>query len=54
MTCPYHPDLAASQEAIRLAPDELLRVIDPLSRADLDRARRGGWSIRKVFEHLIR
>ena len=54
MTCPYHSDLAAWQEAIRLARDELLRVIDPLSRADLERARRGGWTIRKVLEHLIR
>lgn len=53
MTCPYHSDLAASQEAIRLARDELLRVIDPLGRADLERARKGGWTVRKVLEHVI-
>jgi uncharacterized damage-inducible protein DinB len=53
MTCPYHADLAASQEAIRLERDELLGVIDSLSRADFERARKGGWPVRKVLEHLI-
>jgi uncharacterized damage-inducible protein DinB len=53
MTCPYHSDLAASHEAIRLARDELPRAIDSLSRADLERARKGGWSVRKVLEHVI-
>ena len=53
MTCPYHSDLAASQEAIRLARDELLGLIDPLNRSDLDRARKGGWTVRKVLEHVI-
>src|SRR5439155_7337168 len=52
-TCPYHSDLAASQEAIRLARDELLRVIDSLGRADFARARKGGWPVRKVLEHVI-
>jgi uncharacterized damage-inducible protein DinB len=54
VTCAYHSDLAASQEAIRLAREELLGVIDSLSRADLERARKGGWTVRKVLEHLIR
>jgi uncharacterized damage-inducible protein DinB len=53
MTCPYHSDLASSQEAIRLARDELLTVIDSLSRTDLDRARKGGWPVRRVLEHVI-
>jgi hypothetical protein len=53
MTCPYHADLAASQEAIRLARDELLGVIDSLGRADFESARKGGWPVRKVLEHLI-
>jgi hypothetical protein len=34
MTCPYHSDLASSQESIGLAREELLRVIDSLNRAD--------------------
>ncbi len=53
MTCPYHSEFASSQEAIRLARGELLRVLDSLSRADFDRARRGGWPVRKVLEHVI-
>jgi len=53
MTCSFHRDLAASQEAIRLARDQLLAVIDSLSRTDLDRARRGGWPVRRVLEHVI-
>jgi len=53
MTCPYHSDLAASQEAIRVARDELLSVVDSLGRADFERARKGGWPVRKVLEHII-
>ena len=53
MTCSYHSDLAASQEAIRVARDELLSVVDSLGRADFERARKGGWPVRKVLEHII-
>jgi len=53
MTCPYHADLTASQEAIRLGRDELLGVMDSIGRADFERARKGGWPIRKVLEHVI-
>jgi uncharacterized damage-inducible protein DinB len=53
MTCPYHSDLAAYQEAIRLARDSLLGVIDQLSREDFERARKGGWPVRRVLEHVI-
>jgi uncharacterized damage-inducible protein DinB len=53
MTCSYHGDFASSQETIRLSRDELLRVIDSLSRADFDRARKGGWPVRRVLEHVI-
>jgi uncharacterized damage-inducible protein DinB len=53
MTCSFHRDLASSQEAIRLARDELLTVVDSLSRPNLDRARRGGWPVGRVLEHLI-
>jgi uncharacterized damage-inducible protein DinB len=53
MSCSYHSDLAAAQGAMRLAREELLHVTDPLSRADLERARRGGWPVRRVLEHVI-
>jgi uncharacterized damage-inducible protein DinB len=38
---------------MRLAREELLGVIDSLSHADLERARRGGWPVRRVLEHVI-
>jgi uncharacterized damage-inducible protein DinB len=53
MTCPYHSDFASSQEAMRVARDELLGVIDSLGRTDLERARKGGWTVRKILEHVI-
>jgi len=53
MTCSYHSDRAASQDAIRQARDELLGVIDSLSRSSFERARKGGWPVRKVLEHVI-
>ena len=53
MTCSYHSGLAASREAIRLARDELLRVIESLGRSEFESARKGGWPVRKVLEHLI-
>ncbi len=53
MTCSFHSDLASSKEAIRLARDGLLAVVDSLSRSDLENARKGGWPVRKVLEHVI-
>jgi len=53
MTCSYHHDLASAEEAIRLARNELLTVVDSLGRSDLDHARRGGWPVRRVLEHVI-
>jgi uncharacterized damage-inducible protein DinB len=53
MSCSYHSDLASWEERIRVARDELLGVIDPLGRADLERARKGGWTVQKVLEHVI-
>jgi len=53
MSCSYHRDLASAQEAIRLARDDLLTIVDSLSRSDLDRARRGGWPVQRVLEHVI-
>ena len=53
MTCSYHSDLAASQEAIRVARDELLSVIGSLGPSEFERARKGGWPVRKVLEHVI-
>jgi len=53
MTCLFHSDLTASQQAIEGARRVLLAVVDPLGRQDLDRARKGGWPVRRVLEHVI-
>jgi len=53
MSCTFHNDLASSQEAIRLARQDMLAVVDSLERADLENARKGGWTIGRVLEHVI-
>lgn len=53
MTCPFHSDLTAGQQAIDTARRELLAVVDSMSREDLERARKGGWPVRRVLEHVI-
>ncbi len=53
MTCSFHSDLASSKETIEAARRELLAVVDSLSRPQLNDARRGGWPVRRVLEHLI-
>jgi len=53
MTCPFHSDLTASQQAIEGARRELLTVVDSLGREDLERVRKGGWPVRRVLEHVI-
>jgi hypothetical protein len=51
------PTFTADLEAItaELTDDRasLISTVQKLSDADLDRARRGGWSIRRVLEHVI-
>jgi hypothetical protein len=53
MSCAYHSDLAAAHEAMHVSRDELLSAVDTLNRADLERARKGGWTVGKVLEHVI-
>lgn len=53
MTCSFHNDLASSQQALEAARRELLVVVDSLKREDLDIARKGGWPVRRVLEHVI-
>jgi hypothetical protein len=51
------PTFAADLEAISAdltdARAELVSTVQRLTDADLDRARRGGWSVRRVLEHVI-
>jgi uncharacterized damage-inducible protein DinB len=49
----FTADLEALTTDIADARATLVSTVQRLSDADLDRARRGGWSIRRVIEHLI-
>ncbi len=53
MTGGFERDLAAARSELDAARQELLGVAEALSDADLDRARRGGWTVRRVLEHVI-
>lgn len=49
----FQDDLRTAKEDLELARRELLDVVNSLDDADLDRARRGGWPVRRVLEHVI-
>lgn len=53
MPSQFEDDLRHALEEARAAREGLLAVLAPLTDADLDRARRGGWSVRQVLEHLV-
>lgn len=46
-------DLNAARSELATARDQLLKVLGRLSEADLDRARRGQWPIRRVLQHVL-
>lgn len=49
----FENDLAKAKTDAKTAREDLLVVINGLKDEDLDKERRGGWSIRKVLEHAI-
>ena len=49
----FEADLEALTRDITTARADLVSAVQRLSGSDLDRARRGGWSIRRVLEHVI-
>ncbi len=53
MSDEFNRDLAAARDGLASAREGLLAVVAALAEDDLERARRGGWSIRKVLEHVI-
>ncbi len=53
MTSEFEQDLQRVREELDAARTELLAAVTSLSDADLDRARRGGWTVRRVLEHVI-
>ncbi len=53
MTTEFEHDLANCRSDISGARETMLNVLDLLNDDDLERARRGGWTARRVLEHVI-
>ena len=53
MPAEFDRDLTSAREELDAARRVLLPVVSALSDADLDQARRGGWAVRRVLEHVI-
>ena len=53
MSDEFDRDLTSACEELDAARRELLPVVGALSDADLDRERRGGWTVRRVLAHVI-
>ena len=53
MSAEFDRDLQRARDDIAAGREQLLDVVDALSDDDLDRVRRGGWSVRRVLEHVI-
>ena len=49
----FRDDLAIAQRELDSARQELLASLGQLTDADLERARRGGWSVGRVVQHLL-
>ncbi len=53
MSDEFERDLSKANEDAAQAREDLLAVLHGLNDEDLDKERRGGWSVRKVLEHAI-
>lgn len=53
MPSEFDADLAAIRKRLDKARAALLPIVTELTDAHLSRARRGGWPVRKVLEHVI-
>jgi uncharacterized damage-inducible protein DinB len=49
----FTADLEAALADLASARADLVSAVQPLSAADLDRARRGGWPVHHILEHVI-
>ena len=49
----FDDDLVTMRRDLEEARGVLSRVVVALNDADLERGRRGGWTVRRVLEHLI-
>jgi uncharacterized damage-inducible protein DinB len=46
-------DLEAALAGLAAARADLVSAVQPLSPADLERARRGGWPVHRILEHVL-
>ena len=53
MSNEFDSDLRELQDELSASRGDLLRVIKSLGDPDMERARRGGWTIARVLEHVI-
>ena len=53
MSDEFDHDLKRCREDLDAARQELLSVVRALSDADLEKSRRGGWTVRRVLEHVV-
>ncbi len=53
MTSTFTLDLEAALADLATARAGLVSAVQGLSAADLDRARRGGWPVHRILEHVI-
>ena len=53
MSNEFADDLTRCREDLAAARQELLSVVRALSDTDLEKSRRGGWTVRRVLEHVI-
>jgi uncharacterized protein (TIGR03083 family) len=53
MTSEFATDMSVVRARMDEARAALLATVSSLSDADLERGRRGGWTVRRVLEHVI-
>lgn len=53
MATTLETDLIGARQELAAAREELLETLTASGDAALDRARRGGWTVRRVLQHLI-
>ena len=53
MSSEFQSDLRELQKDLAGSREELLHALEPLTNSDLERGRRGGWTIGQVLGHVI-
>jgi hypothetical protein len=53
MTSTFASDLEVALASLNAARANLVTAVQPLTLTDLERARRGGWPLHRILEHVI-